>query len=208
VFLMDEPLSNLDAQLRVQTRAELIRLHRRLGVTTIYVTHDQVEAMTMGQRIAILKDGVLLQCDTPETIYARPANQFVAGFIGSPSMNFFPATVRGSVLEASGLKLPLPKDHPAAKEGRAVTVGLRPEAIFDAALPSALKPTSDNTFEATVDVMEPLGHEYVAYLAAGSINMVATLDNATKLREGQTAKFVANLDELHVFDAGTGDAIR
>jgi multiple sugar transport system ATP-binding protein len=213
VFLMDEPLSNLDAKLRIQTRAELIKLHRKLGITTIYVTHDQVEAMTMGQRIAIMKDGLLQQCDTPEVVYARPANRFVAGFIGSPPMNFLPAEIMqngsGAVVAVDELKFPLPDSHPAAgMAGRKVTLGIRPEVIFDRQLCGNIEPTDKNTFNAKVEVLEPLGHEYVAYLGAGSHSLIATIDNETKLREGHSGEFVLKLDELHIFDAETETAIR
>jgi len=212
VFLMDEPLSNLDAKLRIQTRAELIRLHRSLGITTIYVTHDQVEAMTMGQRIAVMNDGVLQQCDRPETVYTKPANKFVAGFIGSPPMNFLDAKIsrNGKLLvDAGDLKFPLPDSHPASKlVGKTVTLGIRPEAIFDSECASSVQKTADNAFKAKVDVLEPLGHEYVAYLSVGGHNIVATIDTATKIKEGQTAEFLVKLDELHVFDNETQAAIR
>lgn len=209
VFLMDEPLSNLDAKLRIQTRAELIRLHRSLGITTIYVTHDQVEAMTMGQRIAIMRDGKLHQCDEPEKVYKAPANKFVAGFIGSPPMNFMDATITDGMIDAGDFKLPLPEGHPAKKmTGKAVTMGLRPEAIFDKTMDSHIKATDANTIKAKVDVLEPLGHEYVAYLNIGSHNFIATIDTGTKIKEGETADFVINLDEIHVFDAETEEAIR
>src|SRR5579862_6789387 len=163
VFLMDEPLSNLDAKLRVQTRAELIRLHRSLGITTIYVTHDQVEAMTMGQRMAIMRDGILQQCDEPEKVYAKPANKFVASFIGSPPMNFIDATIvpngKGVYLDCKEFKLPLPEGHPAAAmTGKQVQVGIRPEDVFDANLAHNVKPSDSNTITAHVDVLEPLGH--------------------------------------------------
>ncbi len=209
VFLMDEPLSNLDAKLRIQTRAELIRLHRSLGITTIYVTHDQVEAMTMGQRIAIMKDGKLQQCDQPEKVYKSPANKFVAGFIGSPPMNFMEAKISDGMVDAGDFKLPLPDSHPAKKmNGKAVTMGIRPEAIFDKNLDSHVKGTDANTIKAKVDVLEPLGHEYVAYLNIGTHNFIATIDTGTKIKEGQTSDFVVNLDEIHVFDAETEVAIR
>ncbi len=209
VFLMDEPLSNLDAKLRIQTRAELIRLHRSLGITTIYVTHDQVEAMTMGQRIAIMRDGKLQQCDQPEKVYRYPANKFVAGFIGSPPMNFLAATVTDGMLDAGDFKLPLPPGHPAlAMAGKKVTIGIRPECIFDRNLDSHLKPTVENTVRAKVDVLEPLGPEYVAYLKLGDHNFIATIDNSTQLKEGDEAEFMINLDEVHVFDEETEQAIR
>ena len=213
VFLMDEPLSNLDAKLRIQTRAELVRLHRSLGITTIYVTHDQVEAMTMGQRMAIMRDGVLQQCDEPEKVYAQPANKFVAGFIGSPPMNFVPAKISkngsGMVIDAGEFKLPLPIAHPASGlEGKAVTLGIRPEAIFDKGMKTHIAATEGNTIKAQVDVLEPLGHEYVAYLKAGEVSLIATIDTGTKIREGETADFVVNLDAIHVFDDETEAAIR
>jgi len=213
VFLMDEPLSNLDAKLRIQTRAELIRLHRKLGITTVYVTHDQVEAMTMGQRIAVMKDGVLQQCDEPENVYRRPANKFVAGFIGAPPMNFFKATIandsNGVMVDAGDFKLPLPNNKAAAAYvGKPVTLGIRPEAIFDANIEGPVKANAHNVIMAKVDVLEPLGHEYVAYLKTDSHNFVATIDPGTKIQIDDVAKFVVNLDELHIFDADTEAAIR
>lgn len=211
VFLMDEPLSNLDAKLRVQTRAELIQLHRRLGITTIYVTHDQIEAMTMGQRIAIMKDGVLQQCDTPKNVYDYPVNKFVAGFIGSPPMNFIPAKISadGKYVDADDWKLPLPAGHKAAERaGQEVTLGLRPEEIFDAALESHIKSSEENTISARVDVLEPLGHEFVAYLAAGRHRIIASIDKESKIKEATEAKFVVNVDSLHIFDNATGNAVR
>jgi multiple sugar transport system ATP-binding protein len=213
VFLMDEPLSNLDAKLRVQTRAELIRLHRQLGITTIYVTHDQVEAMTMGQRMAIMRDGLLQQCDEPEKVYAYPANKFVASFIGSPPMNFIDASIVQSggktFVDAGEFKLPISADHAAAKlVGKKVIMGIRPEEIFDSNLPSNVTPTDENTIQAKVDVLEPLGHEYVAYLSIGQLSIIATIDNETRLKEAQTSSFTINLERLHLFDAESEVAIR
>ncbi len=213
VFLMDEPLSNLDAKLRIQTRAELIRLHRSLGITTVYVTHDQVEAMTMGQRIAIMRDGLLQQCDIPEVVYSKPANKFVAGFIGSPPMNFVDAKIVKEdsriFVDTGALKFPLRPGHAAsAYAGKAVTLGIRPEAIFDRNLGGSVDPTPENSFSAKVEVLEPLGPEYVAYLHAGDHDLVATIDNATKIKEGQTTEFVVNIEELHIFDPETEAAVR
>jgi len=213
VFLMDEPLSNLDAKLRVQTRAELIRLHRSLGITTIYVTHDQVEAMTMGQRMAIMRDGVLQQCDEPEKVYAKPANKFVASFIGSPPMNFIDASITSeggqAFVDGGQFKLPIEASHPAASMvGKKVTLGIRPEDIFDANLKSNVDVTPLNTITARVDVLEPLGHEYVAYIAIGQINLIATIDNETRIKEAQDAQFVVDLSAIHLFDATTEEAIR
>ncbi len=207
VFLMDEPLSNLDAKLRIQTRAELIRLHRSLRVTTIYVTHDQVEAMTMGQRIAVMKDGLLQQCDTAENVYHRPANQFVAGFIGSPPMNFIPARISGGQIDTGGLKLPIPNGLDL-QEGRAVTLGIRPESIHDAMLPSPVQAVEANTFTAQVDVVEPLGHEYVTYLTVGGHNLIATIPTGTRIREGDEAQIMLDLHALHLFDTETEEALR
>ena len=213
VFLMDEPLSNLDAKLRVQTRAELIRLHRSLGITTIYVTHDQVEAMTMGQRMAIMRDGILQQCDEPEKVYAKPANKFVASFIGSPPMNFVDATIvpngKAVYLDCAEFKLPLPDGHKATTmTGKKVLVGIRPEDVFDANLAHNVQPSDQNTITAHVDVLEPLGHEYVAYLGVGKLSLIATIDNETRIKEGQDAKFVVDLDSIHVFDGESEEAIR
>lgn len=209
VFLMDEPLSNLDAKLRVQTRYELISLHRKLGITTIYVTHDQVEAMTMGERMAIMRDGVLQQCDKPEVVYATPANKFVAGFIGSPPMNFFEAQIKAGKVDAGSFALPIPVGHPAAgMDGKRVWLGIRPEEVYDKALPTNIPATADNTLQATVDVMEPLGHEYVAYLKVGDAKIVASIDKETKVRPGDSADFLINLERIHIFDAETEQAIR
>ena len=208
VFLMDEPLSNLDAKLRVQTRYELISLHRKLGITTVYVTHDQVEAMTMGERMAIMKDGVLQQCDRPELVYAHPANKFVAGFIGSPPMNFLEASIIGGKIDAGAIVLPIiGNDAAKAYEGKKVILGIRPEEIYDKSVPSNMTPSVDNTIKATVDVMEPLGHEYVAYLKIGDIKLVASIDKETKLKPLTEAEFCINLERLHIFDADTDQAV-
>ncbi|MBI1332772.1 MAG: sn-glycerol-3-phosphate ABC transporter ATP-binding protein UgpC [Armatimonadetes bacterium] len=208
VFLMDEPLSNLDAKLRVQTRYELISLHRKLGITTIYVTHDQVEAMTMGERMAIMRDGVLQQCDKPETVYAHPANKFVAGFIGSPPMNFIDASIIGGKIDAGAFVLPAPvQDAIRNYEGKKVILGIRPEEIYDKSVPSNVTPSHENTIKATVDVMEPLGHEYVAYLTIGDLRLVASIDKETKLKPMTESEFCINLDRIHVFDADTEQAV-
>ena len=209
VFLMDEPLSNLDAKLRTQTRAELIRLHRTLGITTIYVTHDQVEAMTMGQRIAVMNNGVLQQCDTPENVYKSPVNKFVAGFIGSPPMNFFEAKVEsvGGELwvSTSDFRLKVPSRIQSSSQyvGKSVTLGIRPESIFDSTIEHILKPSEGNTMEARVDVLEPLGHQYVAYMKAGELSFIASLENSSKLAVDDIAKLVVNTDEIHLFDHET-----
>ncbi len=213
VFLMDEPLSNLDAKLRGQTRAELIRLHRSLGVTTIYVTHDQVEALTMGHRIAVMKDGLLQQCDTADAVYNTPANKFVAGFIGAPPMNFFDSTIvedKGRTwVDTGDFRLPLPPGHPAASRvGQAVTLGIRPEHFYDASLQNPVSRTEDNVIKAKLDVLEPLGHVFTAYLNIGNHQFLATLDGASKIQEGNESEFLVNLEALHIFDKETEAAIR
>ena len=212
VFLMDEPLSNLDAKLRVQTRAEISKLHQRLETTFIYVTHDQTEAMTMGTRIAVMKDGILQQLDTPQQLYDFPANMFVAGFIGSPAMNFFDATVSGTgndmILNAGDFKLPVP---PARREkmqgyaGKTVVFGVRPEDIHDrdfapASIVGAVVP-------AQVDVMEPLGSEINLYLLSGKQSYLATVDPRSQARPGKNIEVMMNLDHLHVFDKATEQAV-
>lgn len=209
VFLMDEPLSNLDAKLRIQTRAELVRLHRQLGITTIYVTHDQVEAMTMGQRICVMKDGVLQQCDEPESVYNTPANKFVAGFIGAPPMNFMDGVITSGKLDLGIVTLDLPSGHPAVSmEGKKVTVGIRPEDIYDSANNCPVPVTDGNSFTAQVDVLEKLGAEDTAYLVIGEVHITATLDPATRIEAGESAKFAIDLDKAHVFDGETEVAIR
>ncbi len=209
VFLMDEPLSNLDAKLRVQTRAELVRLHRQLGITTIYVTHDQVEAMTMGMRISVMKDGVLQQCDEPEKVYNNPANLFVAGFIGAPPMNLLEGTVSGAKLDLGVFRLDIPQGHPVAgMDGKKVTVGIRPEDIYDSANNCPMPVTDGNSFTAKVDVLEKLGSEDTAYLDADGTSVTATLDPATRIEAGESAKFAIDLDRIHVFDTETEQAIR
>lgn len=204
VFLMDEPLSNLDAKLRIQTRAELIRLHRDLKITTIYVTHDQVEAMTMGNRVAIMSDGILQQCDTPQNVYEKPANKFVAGFIGSPPINFLDGTVSpsgsGFVVKTTLAEIPLPADHPAAVAGKALTVGVRPEGIVVGG--------EFAKFSAKVDVLEHLGHEYVGYLQIGETHITSTIDTDAGVKEGQTVEFGLRLQDIHFFDPESGVAIR
>jgi multiple sugar transport system ATP-binding protein len=215
VFLMDEPLSNLDAKLRVQTRAELIKLHRRLGITTIYVTHDQVEAMTMGDRIAVMKDGIVQQVDSPLGLYNQPANMFVAGFIGTPSMNFLPAKVAkngsGYVIDAGSFKVKAPEDKANGNlEGhvdKEVVFGVRPEDIFDKNLAGLLKATPENTIKATVDVIEPMGPVVTVYLNAGGHSLIATIDAETKAKEGEEIELILDMEKTHVFAKADEKAI-
>ncbi len=216
VFLMDEPLSNLDAKLRIQTRAELIKLHRRLGITTIYVTHDQVEAMTMGDRIAVMRHGEVQQCDTPQRIFDHPANRFVAGFIGSPPMNFVEVQLVEQdgrlIAQAEGLQVTLPEQFSeieAVREhaGGQVAFGVRPTDIHDASLPGPVTPEPGNTVATSVEVVEPMGAESMVYLRAGAHSLVASLDSATCAAEGAELAVALNLDHAHLFDLETGETI-
>ncbi|MBI2912377.1 MAG: sn-glycerol-3-phosphate ABC transporter ATP-binding protein UgpC [Chloroflexi bacterium] len=212
VFLFDEPLSNLDAKLRVQTRAELSKLHERLGTTFIYVTHDQVEAMTMATRIAVMKDGVLQQVGTPQELYERPANVFVAGFIGSPAMNFFDVTVKGGPekihLHAEGFTMAVPatKARPLAPYlGKKVVFGIRPENIHD----SQYQPLHIQAalVEALVDVTELMGNEIFLHLLVGEQHFLARVDPRTTARPGHQVHLAFNMDRIHAFDVETEKAI-
>lgn len=214
VFLMDEPLSNLDAKLRVQTRAELIKLHRRLGITTVYVTHDQVEAMTMGDRIAVMSNGVIQQCDKPLELYNHPANLFVAGFIGSPAMNFVPVTIvqQGEALiaDAGSFKATLPSicsDRVRPYIGRSCVFGIRPEDIYDTQVPGLVKPAPGNTIPVDVDVIEPLGSDVEMYLKAGEVSLIAMIDSASPARVGDRLEVVLDMEKSHLFDKETEQVI-
>jgi|YelNatPaOPRAMG01_1025707.scaffolds.fasta_scaffold05384_4 multiple sugar transport system ATP-binding protein len=214
VFLMDEPLSNLDAKLRVQTRAELIKLHRRLGITTIYVTHDQTEAMTMGDRIAVMNAGVVQQCDTPLNLYNHPANIFVAGFIGSPAMNFIPVQLKlenGKIwVNAGSFRVALnPTQTEMAKPylDKSCIFGVRPEDIYDSNLPGMVTPTEENTFNALVDVVEPLGNDVELYLNMESIQMTAMIDSRTTAKMGEEMRLSVDIDKTHLFDKESEKAI-
>jgi multiple sugar transport system ATP-binding protein len=207
VFLMDEPLSNLDAKLRVQTRAELKKLHRRLGITTVYVTHDQVEAMTMGDRIVVMNHGFVQQVDTPLSLYNRPANIFVAGFIGSPAMNFIPVTIKqeGDKLcaDAGSFKVELPPDQAARARdhiGKECTFGVRPEDFYDRNLPGIVQPAPGNTIKLGVDVLEPLGDDVEIHFTSGDLHMIGKLDSKTKATVGETMEVVLDMEKTHLFD--------
>ena len=213
VFLMDEPLSNLDAKLRVTARAEISKLHKRLGTTFIYVTHDQVEAMTMGDRILVLKDGVLQQIDSPRNLYEVPRNVFVAGFIGSPSMNFFDATLVGEegnlYADIGDFRVPVPGDRRQVYDsyvGKEVIFGIRPEHIHA----KNFTPSNINAapFEARVEVVELLGHELDVYLDSGQNSFVATVDTRLAPEVGQELPLVMDMDRMHLFDKTTELAIR
>jgi multiple sugar transport system ATP-binding protein len=210
VFLFDEPLSNLDAKLRVQTRAEITKLHQQLATTFIYVTHDQTEAMTMGTRIAVMKDGLLQQVDSPQQLYDHPDNMFVAGFIGSPSMNFFDVTVKGTAdaveIEGDDFKLAVPPDRAKGLRnyiGKQVFMGIRPEDIYDA---DYVAPNiHPGHIDANVEVTELMGNEVFLYLLTGGHSYIARVDPRTKARVGQAVRVVANLDNVHFFEKETPD---
>src|SRR6187399_3048363 len=200
VFLMDEPLSNLDAKLRVQTRAEIARLHQRLGTTTIYVTHDQVEAMTMGDRIVVMRDGLLQQVGSPQELYDHPVNVFVAGFIGSPAMNFATTTSEGKDLVLGGHKLTLTGQQARAADSRPdganVLIGFRPEHIMLA------NGTDEDLvrFPAQVDVVEYLGSEELIHAKTEGNEIVALLPSDKKVAVGDTVTLAVPMEKLHVFD--------
>jgi multiple sugar transport system ATP-binding protein len=212
VFLMDEPLSNLDARLRVQTRAELIKLHRRLQTTVVYVTHDQVEAMTMGSRIAVMRDGVLQQLDTPQAVYEHPANTFVAGFIGSPAMNFFDGQIVAederlfATTSSLRLEIPAARSGPLQSEvGREVIFGIRPEDIYHVTeRPNALL---GQRARVEVAVVEPLGSELFVYLEAGAHELTSRMAAGNPVRAGDSLEVVLDTRKLHVFDRETERAI-
>ncbi|WP_329303705.1 sn-glycerol-3-phosphate ABC transporter ATP-binding protein UgpC [Streptomyces sp. NBC_00659] len=235
-FLMDEPLSNLDAKLRVQMRTQISRLQQRLGSTTVYVTHDQTEAMTLGDRVVVLRGGLVQQIGTPQHLYEQPRNLFVAGFIGSPSMNFLHATAEGGRLRTSVGDLELGDRLRRALERhdapRDLIVGLRPEAFEDAALVDQGKAGSGTTFSVDIDVIESLGSDVYAYFTedegqptetselaelaadsgitdtgAGGHQIVARLNAATRVREGDRAQLWVDTAHMHVFDPASGASL-
>jgi multiple sugar transport system ATP-binding protein len=232
-FLMDEPLSNLDAKLRVQMRTEVSRIQRRLGTTMVYVTHDQTEAMTLGDRVAVMRSGLLQQVGSPQELYDRPDNLFVAGFIGSPAMNFMPATVDAGVMHTPLGDTPLSGrirqalEHAGAP--RELIIGIRPEAFEDASLVTADARESGIVFRATIDVLESMGSDVFVYFAkeiergvdaaelaelardsgradtgGSGDTVVARIDAVTRIREGDDAELWVDLRSMHVFDPSTG----
>ena len=208
VFLMDEPLSNLDAKLRVQMRAEISALHQRLGATIIYVTHDQTEAMTLGTRIVVLKDGVIMQVDSPIKLYNEPNNLFVAGFIGSPQMNFVDAKCKieggNAVLSFDKFKITLPAEKSkklSAYNGKNVLFGIRPDDMSDS--PRDMEDYKDCVIEANVSGYELLGSEVILYFNIAGVNMCAKVDSATKARFGDHVRLAINPNKVHVFDKET-----
>jgi multiple sugar transport system ATP-binding protein len=210
VFLFDEPLSNLDAMLRVQMRVELKRLHERLETTAIYVTHDQVEAMTLGDRVVVMKDGRVQQVGEPLELYEKPANRFVAGFIGSPSMNFVEVNISNSGgalwAETEGLRLKVPPqkvEAVRAHSGKRVTLGMRPEALHLASGADH----ADYSFDTAVDVVEPLGNEILINFRGGGAPMVARVDPAVRVKAHQHIRVGLDPGRVHFFDETGGAAI-
>jgi multiple sugar transport system ATP-binding protein len=202
-FLFDEPLSNLDAKLRVQTRKEISRLHRRLAATMIYVTHDQVEAMTMGDRIVVMNAGRIQQIGTPLELYDRPANQFVAGFIGSPAMNMMRGSLRNGVFTSAEADVRINiMDAQRLPEGD-VVLGIRPEDIYSATGPYT--PTSVSEITARVDLVEPMGNEIYLYAGAGSHELVARLAPQALPEPESQIRLLLDVKKLHFFAAATGD---
>jgi multiple sugar transport system ATP-binding protein len=226
-FLFDEPLSNLDAKLRGQMRTEIARLQRRLGITTVYVTHDQTEAMTLGDRVAVLKRGVLQQLATPRELYTNPVNLFVAGFIGSPPMNFLPATVEGNQVKLPFGSVTIAEDKARKAQGKGLLMaGIRPEHFEDAAVMDASAKGSGSTFKAKVDVVEWLGNEAYAYIPFEAppevqeqlqqlerdldgetlhTQLVISLDAASRIKEEDEAEIYVDSRFIHLFDPATGE---
>lgn len=212
VFLLDEPLSNLDAKLRVQTRAEISKLHQRLGTTFIYVTHDQTEAMTMADRIAVMNLGVLQQCDSPQNLYDHPANTFVAGFIGTPAMNLFDGTITGDgnelYADAGAFRLRLEGDlaaKVASDSGREVIIGIRPEDIHHPDfVPIGV---TGHKVKGHVELTESMGSETLTYLSAGDKNFIGRIDPRARMTTGDDVEVVFNVSSLHIFDRATETAI-
>ncbi|NLJ41329.1 MAG: sn-glycerol-3-phosphate ABC transporter ATP-binding protein UgpC [Clostridiales bacterium] len=214
VFLMDEPLSNLDAKLRVQMRTEITKLHNRLQTTFIYVTHDQTEAMTMGSRIVVMKDGFIQQVDSPQSLYDTPVNQFVAGFIGSPQMNFVDVELKkegDSVYALFGenkIRIPQGKIKnlkDPSYVGKEVVMGIRPENLHDEEI--FLEGASDSTIKAYVDVVELMGSETYLYLNVDGVTMTARVDPRSTARTGDTIKVAMDPNKLHFFDKETEEAL-
>lgn len=214
VFLMDEPLSNLDAKLRGQMRIEISKLHQRLGTTIIYVTHDQTEAMTLGTRIVVMKDGIIQQVDTPQNLYDKPANKFVAGFIGAPQMNLLECKVGKSgsdvTLKFADNTIVLPADkgkklEEAGYNGKDVVMGIRPEDLHDEE--EAVKAASGSTIKAPIRVYEMLGAEVFLYFDIGETSCTARVNPRTTARPGDTVEFALDMSKVHIFDKETENVI-
>ncbi|MFX3624168.1 MAG: ABC transporter ATP-binding protein [Ectobacillus sp.] len=211
VFLMDEPLSNLDAKLRVSMRAEISKLHQRLGTTTIYVTHDQTEAMTMATRLVVMKDGIIQQVGSPKEVYEKPENVFVGGFIGSPAMNFFRGTLENDSFVAGEVKLKVPEGklkylREQNYTGKEVIMGIRPEDIHDE--PVFINSAEGATVNAKIEVAELLGAESMLYSQVGGQDFVARVDSRTDFKPGQNLVLGFDMNKVHFFDVETESRIR
>lgn len=211
VFLMDEPLSNLDAKLRVQMRAEISKLHQRLDTTTIYVTHDQTEAMTMATRLVVMKDGVIQQVGAPKEVYENPENVFVGGFIGSPAMNFLNGTLNDGYFAVGDVKLKVPEGKmKVLRDGgyvnKEVILGIRPEDFHDE--PVFIEASQESKINATIDVAELMGAETILYSSIGGQDIVARIDSRTDIRNGQQLELALDMNKCHFFDKQTEQRIR
>lgn len=211
VFLMDEPLSNLDAKLRVQMRAEISKLHQRLQTTTIYVTHDQTEAMTMATRLVVMKDGIIQQVGTPKEVYDNPENVFVAGFIGSPAMNFFTGKLKDGYFKISDITINVPegKMKVLREKGyvnKEIILGIRPEDVHDE--PVFIESSQGSTINAKIDVAELMGAETMLYSSITGQDFVARVDSRTDVKPGQTLKLAFDMNKSHFFDVESELRIR
>ena len=213
VFLLDEPLSNLDAKLRAQMRTEIAKIHKRLGTTFIYVTHDQTEAMTMGDRIVCMKDGFIQQVDTPQNLYDNPTNKFVAGFLGSPQMNFIDAVLEKNgnkyVVKFDSFEVEVP-DHKVTAElsgyvGKEIILGIRPENISDD--PADIATAATGVIQCDVEITEMMGSEIYLYLLCNDKSLTARVDPTSKAKSGDTVKVVINPNKIHIFDKDTEKTI-
>lgn len=211
VFLMDEPLSNLDAKLRVQMRAEIVKLHRRLNTTTIYVTHDQTEAMTMASRLVVMKDGVIQQVGSPKEVYEYPENVFVGGFIGSPSMNFFNGKIEQANFVMGNTTIAIPEGKMKMLQeqgyvGKGIVLGIRPEDFHDE--PLFLETFSDSIVELMIDVAELTGAENMLYSTLEDQTLIARIDSRSDIQTGKTIKLAIDMNKVHFFDKETELRIR
>lgn len=209
VFLMDEPLSNLDAKLRVQMRAEITKLHQRLQTTIIYVTHDQIEAMTMADRIVIMKDGIIQQVGSPKEVYDFPDNVFVGGFIGSPAMNFLNGKLEDGIFKVGDQSLKVPADKMKLIKGyigKDIILGIRPEDIHDE--PAFIESSKDTVVNALIEVAELMGAETYLYSKLAGNDFVARVDSRTDIKNGQSLQLAFNMTKVHFFDPQTEERIR
>ncbi|PKR77966.1 sugar ABC transporter ATP-binding protein [Halalkalibacillus sediminis] len=211
VFLMDEPLSNLDAKLRVQMRAEIQKLHQRLQTTTIYVTHDQTEAMTMATRLVVMKDGFIQQVGAPKEVYDKPNNTFVGGFIGSPAMNFFKGQVEENAIIVEGVKIAIPEGRMKTLRdqdyvGKELILGVRPEDLHDE--PVFVETSGDTSFQTDIEVAELMGAETYLYSRLGEQEFIARVDARSDIQAGESLKLAMDMNKTHFFDPETEERIK